>query len=164
MDYIDALDSMSADTTIVYADPPYTRDHYSRYYHTLETICFRDIPEISTMVSKGRTLISRGVYRKERHQSPFCIKSQAAGAFNMLCSKCSDRNVNLIISYSPFDESKKTHPRLLTIDQLTTIAKQFYKNVVVKSTPGVFSHSKLNRSNKHLEASNQAEVLVVCTR
>ena len=28
----------------VYADPPYTRDHYSRFYHVLETLALRDDP------------------------------------------------------------------------------------------------------------------------
>jgi adenine-specific DNA methylase len=161
MDYTEALDNISEDTTIVYADPPYTRDHYSRYYHTLETICLRDMPEISTMVSKGKTQISRGVYRKERHQSPFCIKSQAGEAFKKLVSKCHGKKLDLIISYSPYDEAKKSHPRLLKMDQLTQTAKTFYKNVSVIS-PGVFSHSKLTSSDKHLEASEQAEVLVIC--
>lgn len=161
MDYLEALDNISEDTTIVYADPPYTRDHYSRYYHTLETICLRDMPEISTMVLNGKTQISRGLYRKERHQSPFCIKSQAGEAFEKLVSKSHSKGLDLIISYSPYDESKKTHPRLLKMDQLIQTAKTFYKNVSVRS-PGVFSHSKLNRFDKHLEASEHAEVLVIC--
>ena len=29
---------------VIYADPPYTRDHYSRFYHVLETLCLRDCP------------------------------------------------------------------------------------------------------------------------
>src|SRR5690606_9601707 len=32
----------------VYADPPYTRDHYSRYYHVLETMSLHDEPDVST--------------------------------------------------------------------------------------------------------------------
>lgn len=74
MDYTEALDTISEDTTVVYADPPYTRDHYSRYYHTFETICLRDVPEISTMVSKGKTQISRGIYRKPKASIPILHK------------------------------------------------------------------------------------------
>ena len=71
----------------MYADPPYTRDHYSRYYHVLETMSLRDNPEVSmTMIRAGGSpRVSRGVYRADRYQSPFCIKSQAAGAFEELC-------------------------------------------------------------------------------
>lgn len=161
MNYVDALDMISDDTTVIYADPPYTRDHYSRYYHTLETICHRNVPEISTVAWKGKTIMSRGVYPKERHQSPFCIKSQASGAFGTLLSKCRSKGVSLVISYSPYDASKKAHPRLVTVDQLVQMARSFYNKVDVVS-PGHFSHSKLNSSDKHLEASTQAEVFILC--
>lgn len=161
MDYNDALDTITEDTKIVYADPPYTRDHYSRYYHTLETICLRDVPNISTMVLNGKTQISRGVYREERHQSPFCIKSQAPEAFRNLIGKCRLKNLDLIISYSPYDETKKVHPRLLKMQQLIELSKEYYKNIEIVS-PGAFTHSKLNRLDKHLEASEKAEILIVC--
>ena len=38
MDYLDALDILDNDVKVVYADPPYTRYHYSRYYHVLEVL------------------------------------------------------------------------------------------------------------------------------
>ncbi len=73
-DYREILAQLK-DVAVIYADPPYTRDHYSRFYHVLETLCLRDRPEVSTTFSAGPT--SRGLYRTDRHQSPFCIKSQA---------------------------------------------------------------------------------------
>jgi adenine-specific DNA methylase len=161
MDFNTALDSISDDTKVIYADPPYTRDHYSRYYHFLETVSLGEIPEISTNKVAGKTEISRGLYRVDRHQSPFCIKSQAPDAFRSMIRKSRERELALVISYSPFDHTKKTHPRLLTMQQLTGLAGEYYKNVDVIS-PGTFVHSKLNSSDKHLEASEAAEVLVVC--
>lgn len=161
MDYLNALDSLPEDTSIVYADPPYTRDHYSRYYHVLETICLRDNPSISTQNTKGSLQLSRGLYRENRHQSPFCIKTQAPAAFENLIAKVKSKNLPLLLSYSPYDETKKAHPRLLTMSQLKTIAKKYYPRVDIVS-PGSFSHSKLNNTDKHLEASSQAEIIVVC--
>ncbi len=76
-DYADALDSMEGQVSVVYADPPYTRDHYSRYYHVLETLCLRDCPTLSKVRIDGEERISRGIYRTDRYQSPFCIKSKA---------------------------------------------------------------------------------------
>jgi adenine-specific DNA methylase len=163
MDYSKALDILPSHTSVVYADPPYTRDHYSRFYHALETICMRDNPKISTMVLHGNTQLSRGIYRDNRYQSPFCIKSQAPAAFENLFSKVSKREMPLILSYSPFDETKKVHPRLLTMNQLLTLAKKHFANVEIVS-PGKFSHSKLTHSEKHLESSQNAEVLIVCKR
>ena len=37
-DYSDYLSSSDFSEGVVYADPPYTRDHYSRFYNVLETL------------------------------------------------------------------------------------------------------------------------------
>ena len=161
-DYSIALDNLPRDTAVVYADPPYTREHYSRFYHVLETIALRDTPEISTIVSKGKTILSRGLYRLERHQSPFCIRSSAPKAFELLFFKVSTLGAKLVLSYSPYDETKGSHPRVITMTQLIALAKKYYNNVEVLS-PGAFVHSKLNSTAKHLQASEFAEVLIVCS-
>nr|WP_255723972.1 DNA adenine methylase [Terrimonas ginsenosidimutans] len=160
-DYIETLDHLPSDTSLIYADPPYTRDHYSRFYHVLETLCLRDNPSVSKNTANGVTQISRGIYRSERHQSPFCIKSQAPVAFENLFKKSLQSDCQLLVSYSPFDESKKSHPRLLTLTDLLALAKKYYRNVEILS-PGKFSHSKLNHSDKHLHSSDEAEVLIAC--
>ncbi len=161
MDYSVALNHLPNDTSVVYADPPYTRDHYSRYYHVLETVSLRDNPEVSTMVLKGKELLSRGLYRKKRHQSPFCIRSKAPDAFDIMFSKTKEIGAKLVLSYSPFNKVAKVHPRVVSLELLTKIAKKYYNNVELISV-GNFSHSKLNHSEKHLKASSNAEVLLVC--
>src|ERR1019366_5843909 len=100
-DYADALEGLNGQVSVVYADPPYTRDHYSRFYHVLETLCLRDCPTVSTVRINGSDRISRGIYRAERYQSPFCIKSQAPGAFATLFAKVRRLAVPLVLSYSP---------------------------------------------------------------
>jgi adenine-specific DNA methylase len=160
-DYSEALDLLGSDTKIIYADPPYTRDHYSRFYHVLETLCLRDNPTISTSSIGGVTKLSRGVYREDRHQSPFCIKSKAPEAFETLFSKSRNLNAILLLSYSPYDE-KSAHPRLLTIKDLRKTANKYYKHIDIV-TPGNFSHSKLNSSDKRLDSSKKAELLMICS-
>jgi adenine-specific DNA methylase len=161
MDYNDMLDHLPNDTAVIYADPPYTRDHYSRFYHVLETLCLKDNPTLSNILSNGHSQISRGIYRENRHQSPFCIKKQAIPAFENIFHKSKISGSSLVLSYSPYDESKKVHPRVVTMSQLIELAKKHYKHIEVIS-PGVFTHSKLNHSNKNLEASQQGEVLIIC--
>lgn len=148
--------------SVVYADPPYTRYHYSRYYHILETISLRDIPEVSTTFSNKQSGLSRALYRKDRHQSPFCIKSKVENAFISLFQGVSSIGANLILSYSPFEPSKAVSPRLQTIEQLIALAKRYYNKVEIIS-PGKFVHSKLNKKENSLDASNEAELLIVCT-
>jgi adenine-specific DNA methylase len=161
MDYSKALDLMKHEVKAVYADPPYTRDHYSRFYHVLETICLRDNPVVSMSCVKGKLGMSRGIYRENRHQSPFCIKSQASLAFENLFRKVRNLEVPLVLSYSPFDKDKPSRPRLATIDNLKGIATKFYKHINVIS-PGVFTHSKLNCSEKNFEVPRNGELLVLC--
>lgn len=161
-DYVNALEQLKTHkVSAVYADPPYTRYHYSRYYHVLETICLRDNPEVSTTFPNGKGGISRAIYRSERHQSPFCIKSQAEEAFDVLFQKVNELKVPLVLSYSPFDASKAVTPRLQTIDQLVEKAKNYFTEVTVVS-PGEFTHSKLNSTEKNFEANHEAELLIVC--
>ena len=127
----------------------------------LETICLRDNPIITTTFPNGKGGISRAIYREGRHQSPFCIKSQADDAFEQMFKEVKELNVPLILSYSPFDASKAVTPRLRTIDQLIDMAKRYYSNVQIKS-PGAFTHSKLNSSDRNLETNHEAELLIIC--
>ena len=161
-DYLECLRRLPNTVRTVYADPPYTRDHYSRFYHVLETITLRDSPELSTTNIHGETHISNGIYRKDRHQSPFCIKSKAPEAFRSMFEIISKGERNLLLSYSPYDETKKTHPRVVTMQELITWAKEYFLHVHVVSA-GVFKHNKVNSSEHFLDASDEAEVLIVCT-
>ena len=142
---------------MIYADPPYTRDHYSRFYHVLETICLSDSPEVSTTLLTGEGATSRGLYRTDRHQSPFCIKSQAPGAFAELFTGAN--GIPMLVSYSPF--VKAGHPRLMTVEAIMDIAKRHYRSVDIISS-GLVAHSKLNKTDLHLDASDEPEVFIVC--
>lgn len=162
MNYTDALDILkNKNIKAVYADPPYTRYHYSRYYHVLETICLRDNPKVTYTFPNGKGGLSRAVYREGRFQSSFCIKSKAEQAFDEMFSIISKMGIPLVLSYSPFDESKAVTPRLRTIDQLVIMAKKYYNSVEIRN-PGEFTHSKLNAVDKNFESNHEAELLLVC--
>ena len=146
---------------MVYADPPYTRYHYSRYYHVLETICLRDNPNVTTTFPNGTGGISRAIYREGRHQSPFCIKSQAERAFDNMFGKVKELGVPLVLSYSPFNPSQAVTPRLQTVEQLIKKAQVYFSDVSTIS-PGEFTHSKLNCTDKNFKANHEAEILILC--
>lgn len=152
-DFRDVLSGLR-DVSVIYADPPYTRDHYSRFYHVLETLCLRDCPEVSTTFRTGP--MSRGLYRTNRHQSPFCIKSQAPAAFMDLFAGAN--GVPMLLSYSPFVTAG--HPRMMTVEGIAELAKQHYRSVAI--VPAKLAHSKLNRVELHREASENGEVFIVC--
>jgi adenine-specific DNA-methyltransferase len=75
--------------TVVYADPPYTDDQYSRFYHLLETLLMYDYPQLS---GKGR-------YRRKRFQTPFSLRSSVASAFHGLIRGVAEAGADLILSY-----------------------------------------------------------------
>lgn len=161
-DFLDCLRHLPDSVTTVYADPPYTRDHYSRFYHVLETIALRDTPQLSTTNIRGNQHISNGLYRKDRHQSPFCIKSKAPEAFQAMFEMISKGSRTLLLSYSPYDETKKSHPRVVTMQQLIEWARKYFKYVDTVSA-GSFKHNKLNSTEHFLDASDEAEILIICS-
>jgi len=89
----DALDLLASarinDAGVIYADPPYTRDQYSRYYHVYETLYRYDFP---TSKGVGRTPEPRSV-------SAFSLKSKVVAALGQLRDAIADLGVPLILSY-----------------------------------------------------------------
>ena len=160
-DYREFLDAWEGNLAVVYADPPYTRDHYSRYYHVLETIALRDQPMLSRTNLNGRGSVSRGVYREDRHQSPFSIRTQAPGAFRELMHLTKRRGASLLLSYSPHMGGGRSRPRVVDATDLETLAKQYFRSVERLDVTGV-AHSKLTRTDMHLSAPETAEFLLVC--
>lgn len=160
-DYLDALTTHGSDFSVVYADPPYTRDHYSRFYHVLETMCLRDNPQISRVKKKGETTFSRGIYREDRHQSPFCIRSEAPGAFDSLFRAAKAHGLPLVLSYSPHEAGDGTHPRVVSMAQVVDLANSHYKRVDISVVEGM-SHNKLNHNDLKLAKREHAEILLKC--
>jgi adenine-specific DNA-methyltransferase len=146
------------DVQAFYADPPYTIDHYSRFYHVLETIVRRDDPALARN-SSGKAM--RGVYRADRYQSPFCIPSQVRGAFSSLFFAVASIKRPLLMSYSPYNSDDNERPRLLSIPQLQELALQSFATVeVIEADP--HSHRKLNAREMNAPISKSAERFLLC--
>lgn len=112
MDYRECLASLKS--SVVYADPPYAFVHYSRFYHAMETIVEYDYPQIQHM---GNTVV-KGRYRSERHQSPFCIKTQVTDAFVDLFNGVKSSGSDLLLSYS--------NTGMIDIDKLMALASSTF--------------------------------------
>lgn len=74
---------------VIYADPPYSRAQYSRYYHVLETLVLYDYPACD---SKGR-------YRHSRFQTDFSRKLGVVEAMGAFVKAASETGAPLYISY-----------------------------------------------------------------
>lgn len=160
-DYSDFLREYDGRLSAIYADPPYTRDHYSRYYHVLETICLRDDPSVTSTAVRGPLNVSRGIYRRDRHQSPFCIQTKAGEAFETLIRSARSRDVPLLLSYSPFEKASGARPRLMSIENITKIGRKHFGKVSVVSA-GKIVHSKLRGTERSVKPESEAELFIVC--
>jgi len=135
LDFSGCLDSIALDSnTLVYADPPYFKEHYSRYYHVLNTLCLYDYPTMA--VNPQTHELSIGRYREDRSVSDFGKKAKALGAFGTLITKCANAESWLMISYS--DNS------IVSIADLQTLAEKWYDVVIEKIE---LNHSKQGRSS-----------------
>jgi len=163
-DFRNVLSAVGESAGVIYADPPYTRDHYSRFYHVLETIALGDEPGVSITKVGSESVASRGLYRVARHQSPFSIRSQVVDAFSLLFAHCGEFGTPLVLSYSPSTLGTIARPqtRMMTVSQLLDLAKHYFRNVSILSTDHL-AHSKFNRQELNAGVDYDAEILILGT-
>lgn len=98
--------------SVIYADPPYTNDQYSRYYHIWETLVKYDYPKA---IGKGR-------YREDRFISPFSTRTSVTWAFGELINRTKALGADLILSYPSEGLLQKTGADLFAL-----LRKQYRK-------------------------------------
>lgn len=140
LDYLDCL-RVIENNTIVYADPPYSSVHYSRFYHAIETLVKYDYPSVKY---KGR-------YREDRHQSPFSKKTEVGNAFQLLFEGVKKRNSHLVLSYS--DNGLISQNEILSIGN-RVFGNKYKEEIHYKE----HTHSKMGRSD---EKSMEVNELIV---
>ena len=92
----DLLAGSRGPTGLLYADPPYTAQQYSRFYHVPEVIIADRVP---ALLQRGGT-VTAGLYNTDRFKSRFCSTRKALGAFNDLLALSRRWRAPLIISYA----------------------------------------------------------------
>lgn len=98
--------------SIIYVDPPYFKEHYSRYYHVLDTFYLYDYPELTFNDRIQATTVGR--YRQNRIVSDFGLRRFVGNAFTDLFVKLKEHGAKGAISYAETSLVKK--------DQLLTLA------------------------------------------
>jgi adenine-specific DNA-methyltransferase len=109
----------SGDVGIVYCDPPYTDDQYSRFYHVWETLVLNDYPKVT----------GAGLYRPDRFTTAFSLRSKVAGAFRGLVKEVAATGADLVLSYpsngllhdvgeNPLDVLRSFYPNAVLVAQI----------------------------------------------
>ena len=131
-DACDLLAKLETDRTapaVIYADPPYTSDQYSRYYHLLETLVHYDYPEVS----------GKGLYRPDRFVSKWSLKTKVRLSFHSLIAHAAALRSSLVISYPTnglLPNSEQAIPEML---------REYFRSVT-RLTPFAHQHSTMGAS------------------
>jgi hypothetical protein len=151
-------DDVRAD--LVYMDPPYTSDNYSRFYHVLEVLVSDDYPFLERGAD-GRTLRGRYPEIRSRFQSNFCRAAAVEGEFERVIRAAAGSGAKLIISYgSPngllLKHYRRRTPRRDPVDGLEGLCRRAYGKVRVLKR-------QLLHSGQGDSMLPTDELLVVCT-
>lgn len=158
---LEALDlNEMKNVDVFYLDPPYTIDHYSRFYHVLETLVKYDYPELEKKKLNGRVRIMNGRYRDDRFQSNFCIPSKGYSEFELLIKKIHSLGASIVLSYSDDDSEKDTRKRVVSRDELVKMLGNYYEVVNVKTLD--HRYRKLSAKDDNRKEMNNGELLIIC--
>jgi adenine-specific DNA-methyltransferase len=140
MDFKDLLSekSVSKKYKLIYADPPYSFVHYSRFYHATESLVRYDymMPEF-----KGR-------YRSDRHQSPFCQGQNVKTAFYDLIKSAAENDKILLLSYADTG--------MISLEDIAGLIKNNGSTFKTKQVD--YDHSTMGREG---HKSNQIKELLI---
>jgi adenine-specific DNA-methyltransferase len=133
-DYYDCI-QMLEPGDLVFADPPYSDVHYSRFYHVLETLTR----------GKGVTVTGRGRYPpiQERPTSSFSQKGQSHAAAKRLIEVCRKKEVNLVLT---FPSNKASNG--LSTDDFVKLGKGKFSSIDVEQVNSTFSTLGGSASNR----------------
>lgn len=132
------------DVGAVYADPPYTRDQYSRFYHVHETLYRYNYPD-----SRGA-----GRYPSHRFVTPFSHVTKAKRSFEHLFGLVAEAKLPLVLSY-PENGLVETHN-----GPVSDLLEASFSSVT--NHPIQHAHSTLGASNGHRSKAAK-ENIYVCT-
>ncbi|WP_260426273.1 MULTISPECIES: DNA adenine methylase [unclassified Burkholderia] len=134
---------------LVFADPPYSDVHYSRFYHVLETL------------TRGKQVPVTGVGRyppiSQRPSSNFSQKGQAFAAAQRLIEICMRKEVNLVLTFP----SNKASNGLSTRD-FVAMGRGKFRSIETEQVNSTFSTLGGKSSNRggRIECSES----IVCFR
>ena len=138
-----------------YADPPYTAQQYSRFYHLLES--YASPNHIQLMQQNNQPTQGLIPPRQDRHQSRFSKKGTIHDAFVDLIDLSIECDANLAISYST---PRLMIARMMSLTELVELLQSSFEVDEIR-----FDHQY--REFNKAELSDKAEaldVLLLCRR
>lgn len=147
-----------AQPKLVYADPPYTAQQYSRFYHILEVVANYRVPELQVVGGQ----VTTGLYNEGRYKSPFSSKSKAKAAFTKLIQTAKDSGASLVISYSSSGELSNGNARMIALDELINLCNTSYGTKKTRVSLHDHVYRQFNATAYSNAHRNDPEILILC--
>ena len=157
MEEIISKSSILPPTSGIYADPPYTAQQYSRYYHIPEIIFSYKYPQLQIVDGKA----TNGLYPDDKFKSRFCSKRDAYFAFADLFKLAAELNSSLIISYSSSLSEETGNLRMIELEQIIELGNNFLPRCSLDVLRFNFQYKQLNTAKKIVQAKDDKEFLIV---
>lgn len=141
----------------VYADPPYTAQQYSRFYHVLDTLA-EGLPKRLQLVN-GQ--VTAGLYPGGRFLSPYCSKRQARPAFTRLASLCREAGASLLLSYSTSAKDSTGNARMISLPALVGVLAWTYGKDAIEIVEFAHQYRQFNHRDAARASRSDPEVLVI---
>jgi len=154
--------------SLVYADPPYTAQQYSRFYHVLDVLAEGRPQVLQTQrqrkgmpsgegASRG---VTTGLYPTGRYLSDFCRASLAPIAFERFFENVYSSGATLILSYSQSVSGKTGNARVIDLPTLLASLRRFYGSRIELMSVDL-RYRQFNAAASSLDARDDREYLVV---
>ena len=144
----------------VYADPPYTAQQYSRFYHLLDVLV-SGVP--ATLQRRGHG-VTNGLYPVDRHRSRFCSRAQAPTAFAELARHVRDADARLVVSYSVSERASVGNARSIALDPLLGILRETFGSRSVDVRTLDVRYRQFNSGSRSSPTRDDSEVLIVAEK
>ena len=119
---VSASDLIERAVTAVYADPPYTAQQYSRFYHVLEVLT----SGVPVRLQRVKGQVTSGLYPDNKYLSPYSSRQQAPAGFRHLLTTARDADAHVILSYSDTRGAATGNARVVSLDSLVQWTEEIY--------------------------------------
>ncbi|WP_243348438.1 DNA adenine methylase [Parabacteroides sp. FAFU027] len=143
--------------SVIYADPPYTAQQYSRFYHIPEIIFNYTYPQLQIINGKA----TAGLYPENKFKSRFCSKQDAYFAFVDLFKLAAKLESSLIISYSSSLSQETGNLRMIELEQIMELGEYYLPMCSHETLKFNFQYRQLNTTKKIVQSKDDKEFLII---
>ncbi len=152
-----AADLRTRGVSVAYADPPYTAQQYSRFYHLLDTL----VTGVPPALQRVQGEVTRGLYPEGRYLSPFSSRRQAPQAFRDLIRVAHLAGASVVLSYSAARGSATGNARIVSLEEIVGWVGEAYGVAAVSVDRLDLRYRQFNSSRAGVAGREDPEFLVV---